>query len=291
MIHEIEARTLLSHNKTPDSWFGVKYNMNIYRGCQHRCIYCDSRSECYKLENFDDVLVKINALDLLRRELASKRVKGTVGTGSMSDPYGPVESQYRLTGQALQIISEFGFPLHLLTKSDLVVRDLDTLQEINERTMAVVGFTLTTVDDDLARRIEPGAPLPSARLRAMAALAQRGVHVGAAVMPVLPFIEDSTRNMNSIIRAVSQYGGEYILYSMGVTLRDRQRDYFYARLDEEFPGIKAKYMRAYGERYECRSLNWRELERTAEDECARLGLQTCTPKWQPSASPDQLSLF
>ena len=129
MIKEITAKVLLNPVKQPDDWFGLKYNMNLYRGCQHQCIYCDSRSECYQIENFKDVLVKVNAIDLLRKELASKRVKGTVGTGAMQDPYTPSEARLNMTGQALEVIAQFRFPVHVITKSDLVLRDLDTLRD------------------------------------------------------------------------------------------------------------------------------------------------------------------
>ena len=133
MIREIQAKVLLSHAKQPDPWFGIKYGMNLYWGCQHQCIYCDSRSECYQIENFADILVKVNGIELLRKELASKRVKGTVGTGSMNDPYMPLEEELNLTGRALKVIAQFGFPVHVITKSDLVLRDLDTLP--NQRTV------------------------------------------------------------------------------------------------------------------------------------------------------------
>jgi len=166
MIKEINAKVILNPVKQPDDWFGLKYNMNLYRGCQHQCIYCDSRSECYQIENFSDVLVKVNAIDLLRDELSRKRVKGTIGTGSMNDPYMPLEAKRNLTGQALQVIAEYHFPVHIVTKSDLVLKDLDTLHEIN-RVYAAVSFTITTTDDQLGKKLEPGAPRVSERLAAM----------------------------------------------------------------------------------------------------------------------------
>jgi DNA repair photolyase len=157
---------MLSHVKQPDTWFGLKYNMNLYRGCQHQCIYCDSRSECYQIENFSDILYKENAIELLENELARKRVKGTIGTGSMNDPYMPVEKKLKLTRRALELIARFRFPVHIITKSDLVLRDLDLLQRINE-VYTAVSFTITTADDQLAKKLEPGASPPSARFRAM----------------------------------------------------------------------------------------------------------------------------
>jgi DNA repair photolyase len=162
MIREIQAKTLLARVKGRDDWFGLYYNMNLYRGCQHQCIYCDSRSECYQIEDFNhDVLVKANAIDLLRRELPGKRVIGTIGTGSMNDPYMPLEADVRLTRRALEIIAGSGFPVHIITKSDLVLRDVDLLEEISHKAYAAVTFTITTADDALSKRIEPGAPVSS----------------------------------------------------------------------------------------------------------------------------------
>jgi DNA repair photolyase len=183
MIHEVTARTLLASAKQPDPWFGIKYTMNLYRGCQHQCIYCDSRSECYQIENFADVLVKVNAIDLLKKELPRKRVKGTIGTGSMSDPYLPLEATRRLTAQALEVIAAQQFPVHVLTKSDLVLRDLETLRVIGEL-YAAISFTITTAYDELGQKVEPGAPSVSRRFAAMARLAGAGLLTGALLMPV-----------------------------------------------------------------------------------------------------------
>lgn len=251
MIREIQAKVLLSHVKQPDDWFGLKYNMNLYRGCQHRCIYCDSRSECYRIEDFDhEILVKANAIDLLRKELASKRVKGTIGTGSMNDPYMPVEADVNLTGQALDAIAEFRFPVHVMTKSDLVLRDLDTLCRIN-RVYTAVSFTITTADDELGRKLEPGAPLVSKRFRAMKALAEHGIRTGVTMMPILPFIEDDEENVRQIVEQAHAHGASYVIPWFGMSLRDRQRAYYYERLDQLFPGLKREYQRVYGDQYSC----------------------------------------
>ena len=230
MIQEITAKVLLSHMKQPDDWFGLRYNMNLYRGCQHQCIYCDSRSLCYGIEDFADILVKENAIDLLRKELAGKRVKGTIGTGSMNDPYMPLEAKIGLTRRALEVIAEFRFPVHVLTKGDLVLRDLDLLQRISE-IYAAVSFTITTADDALARKLEPGAASPSARFRAMRTLADHGILSGVTMMPILPFIEDSEENIAEIVRQAHESGASYIIPAFGMTLRDRQRAYYYDKLD------------------------------------------------------------
>ena len=157
-IKEIQAKMLLASVKQPDMFFGLKYNMNLYRGCMHRCIYCDSRSECYGVDGFDkEILVKVNAIDLLRDELSRKRFKGVIGLGSMNDPFMPIEKEINLAGRALAIIAEFGFAVHIITKSDLILKDLESLRAIS-RVYASISFTVTTADDDLAAKVEPLTP-------------------------------------------------------------------------------------------------------------------------------------
>jgi len=290
MIHEIQAKTLLATVRGDDRIFGLKYNLNLYRGCEHQCIYCDSRSECYGIENFHDVLVKVNAIELLEKELPRKRVKGTIGFGSMSDPYTPVERRYELTRRALQVIARHAFPAFLITKSDLVLRDADVLQDVG-RVYAGVCFTLTTVDDELARRVEPGAPLPSARLRAMAALSGQGILTGVTLMPVLPFLEDNEANIGAIIEQTAAHGGQFIIPWFGMSLRDRQRAYYYEQLDRLFPGLRVQYERAYGQQYGCPARQYRRLAQYCDQLCARLGLATHVLRYAPPVSEQQLSLF
>lgn len=274
MIREIYAKTLLAHIRHPDPWFGIKYNMNLYRGCEHQCIYCDSRSECYQIEDFRDVLVKVNALQLLERELPRKRVKGMVGTGSMNDPYTPVEAQRNMTGQALEIIARHGFPVHIITKSDMVLKDLETLCAINARTRAVVSFTVTAADDALSRIVEPGAPPTSARLAALKVLAEHGIYTGVTMMPILPFIEDTEENVTAIVAAAHAAGARYILPGFGMTLRDRQRAWYYDQLDRHFPGLRARYERTFGDRYSAPCRNVRRLEALFDGLCRQYGIRT-----------------
>lgn len=266
-IREIEAKTILGTVRQPDPIFGLKYNLNLYRGCQHQCIYCDSRSACYQIEDFEhEVLVKVNAPEVLERELARKRIKGTVGTGSMNDPYMPLEAQYHLTRRILQLLLKYGFGVHIITKSALVERDMDLLAAIGQ-TYAAVTFTITTVDDGLAQKLEPGAPISSRRFEAMARLATNGVYTGVSLMPILPFIEDQEDNIRGIVRQVAEAGGKYIIPWFSVTLRDRQRDYFYQKLDSLFPGVRQRYEKTYGERYGCVPINARRLEKVFNDAC------------------------
>jgi DNA repair photolyase len=282
MIQEIQAKTMLARVKGDDDWFGLYYNMNLYRGCQHQCIYCDSRSECYQIGNFNtEVLVKANAIELLRRELASKRLVGTIGTGSMHDPYMPLEKEFRLTHQALKTIADFGFPVHTITKSDLVLRDLDLFAAIQEQTHAAITFTITTADDDLSRKLEPGAPVSSRRFAALQDLSRRGILTGITMMPVLPFIEDTEENIHQIVTLAAGHGARYILPSFGMTLRDRQRTFFYAKLDREFSGIRLRYEKAFGERYFASAQNGSKLMDVFTGLCSHHGIDKRIPKFTP----------
>ncbi len=288
MTTEIVAKTLLSSAKRPDSWFGIKYTMNLYRGCQHQCIYCDSRSECYQIENFAEIQVKVNALERLSDEIRRKKTKGTIGTGSMNDPYMPIEAQHRLTRGALEIIAAAKFPVHIITKSDLVLRDLDILQEIG-KVYAAVSFTITSADDALSKKMEPGAPVSSRRFSALKTLSECGMTAGVTMMPILPFIEDSDENIRALVRMAGEAGAKYIIPSFGLTLRDRQRAYYYNKLDQLFPGVREKYQRRYGERYWAESPRAQRLGEIFNEECARLGIATKMPFYQPEG--EQLKLF
>ncbi len=290
-IHEIQAKTLLASNPRPDPWFGIRYNMNIYRGCEHQCIYCDSRSECYQIENFADVLVKVNAIERLEDELPRKRQKGVIGTGSMSDPYGPIEATYNLTGRAMQVIARLGFPAHIITKSDLILKDIEALAEI-AREYAAISFTITTTDDDLALKIEPGAPPPSRRFAALAALAEQGAHAGVTMMPLLPYITDSPENIAAIMARAYECGARYVMPGFGLTMRNRQREYFYDKLDAHFPGLRPRYERDYGERYQCPSSRAPYLSQVYEELRVKLGLSDRVPPYHaPEPATRQLALF
>ena len=293
-VREIEAKTLLSSATRPDPWFGIKYTMNLYRGCGHHCIYCNSRSECYQIEDFDgEVLVKSNALDLLKKELPRKRVKGYVGTGSMNDPYQPLERVRGLTRGALEIVAASHFPVHVITKSDLVVRDADLLCAVRDVTGprgAAISFTVTTPHDDLSRKLEPGAPPSSARFAALEALAARGLWTGVTLMPALPFIEDDEESVRRVVTRAAECGARYVIPAFGMTLRNRQRVYFYEHLDVLFPGLREKYERTYGERYSAGSPNAGRLERAFDDLAKRYGLERAVHPYE-AGEPRQLRLL
>jgi len=289
-IAPAKAKKLLSHVKQPDDWFGLKYNMNLYRGCQHQCIYCDTRSECYQIKHFEnEIIYKENSLQLLRKELASKRVKDTIGLGSMNDPYQPLETDKKLTREALKIIFEFKFPVHIITKSDLILRDIDLLKQISE-IYATVSFSITTTDDELAKIIEPGAVLVSNRLNAIQELNKNGIQAGIVMMPILPFIEDNAKNITNIVTKGHEYSTAYILPSFGMTMRDRQRDYYYKKLDEYFPGMKQKYIKKFGENYSCSVNNYHHLKKTFDELCNKYDIPKSIPKFK-AETDEQLILF
>jgi DNA repair photolyase len=292
MIREIQAKSILNTFKQPDPIFRQKYNMNLYRGCQHQCIYCDSRSACYQIEDFNhEVLVKSNAVELLEKQLSRKRVKGMIGTGSMNDPYMPLEAQRNMTRGALEVIARYHFPVHVQTKSDLVLRDVDILKDIN-RVYTVVSFTVTCADDELSRKVEPGAPVSSRRMKAMRTLREEGIHSGIMLMPVLPFIEDNRENITRIVEQAHESGAEYIVAFFGMSLRDRQREYFYQKLDLLFPGLRRKYEHTYGDRYSCLVPGADRLKKLFHDLCSGCDIPTQIPvTGTGQADSGQLPLF
>lgn len=291
----IPAKTIVSGYAKSNSWFGCNYNMNIYKGCCHGCIYCDSRSECYGVENFDEVRAKENALAVIERELKSKRKKGVIGTGAMSDPYNPFERELRLTRGALELINKYGFGVAAATKSNLVVRDIDVLKEIAKHSPVLIKLTVTAADDELCRKIEPHAPISSERFEAIRRLSDAGIFAGVLLMPVLPFIEGSAENIGGIIERAHKSGAKFIYPAFGVTLRQNQRDWFYDRLDALFPGVKEKYIESFGNSYECRCPNQQELWELFRSECGKYGIiyrmDEIIRSYKEGYDDGQLSLF
>ncbi|AFQ45299.1 SPL family radical SAM protein [Desulfosporosinus meridiei] len=291
----IPAKTIISGYSGDNKWFGNNYNMNIYKGCSHGCIYCDSRSECYHVENFDNVRAKENALTLIHRDLKSKRKTGVIGTGAMSDPYNPIEKEYELTRGALKLINSFGFGISIATKSNLVTRDIDILNKIRQHSPTLIKLTITTCDDVLCKKIEPNVAVSSQRFSALKQLAENKIFAGILLMPVLPFIEDNAENISGIIRLASENGAKFIYPAFGVTLRQNQRDWYYRKLDEIFPHLKEKYARQYGNSYECHSPSSNELWQLMKSECERLGMlykmDDIIRAYKKGYCNDQLRLF
>lgn len=267
----IPAKTVVTRNKST-AWFGCEYNMNIYKGCCHGCIYCDSRSDCYRVEDFDRVRAKDNALAVIRDDLRRKVKPGVVATGSMSDPYNPFEVQQQLTRHGLELINAYDFGVAIATKSPLVTRDIDLLCDIREHSPVLVKMTVTTADDALSRRLEPHVAPTSERFAAIRQLADSGIYCGILLMPVLPFITDNEENILEIVRMAKESGARFLYPDFGVTLRQNQRLYFYARLDELFPGLKERNITTFGERYHCTSPQARALFHSFAAACDSAGL-------------------
>lgn len=270
-METVPAKHILTRNKSPD-WFGTDHTMNLYRGCSHGCVYCDSRSECYWDDTFDTVKVKEKALELLRDELRRKTRPAFIGMGSMSDPYNPLEGELELTRKALMLIHAYGCGVAVCTKSDLILRDADLYADIQKQAPVICKLTVTTVDDALARKLEPGAPSPSKRLKALEGLSGQGIFTGVVLMPVLPFLEDSVENVLAVVDAAAAAGARFVYPAFGMTLRDRQRAYYYQALDREFPGMKERYVRQYGDRYWCVSPKAKVLWTAFSERCREKGL-------------------
>ena len=261
-MHFVDAKGIVTVN-------GGRHGMNIYRGCTHGCIYCDSRSKCYQFtHDFEDIEVKQNAPELLEKALRSKRKKCMIGTGSMSDPYMHCEEELRLTGKCLEVIHKYGFGVAIQTKSDLILRDIDLLDEINQSAKCVVQMTLTTYDDDLCRILEPNVCNTKRRIEVLAMMNERGIPTVVWMTPILPFINDTKENITAILNECARVGVKGIIdFGMGLTLREGDREYFYAALDRHFPGLKKQYIQRYGNAYELPSPNAKDLIKTLQQFC------------------------
>lgn len=269
----IIAKSILHKNKSSD-WFGADYNMNLYRGCCHGCIYCDSRSDCYGIEDFDKVRCKADAIKLLEQELRHKTRTGVIGTGSMSDPYNPFEKTELLTRRSLELIDKYRFGCVILTKSRLITRDKDIFTAISEHSPMMCKLTITTADDSLSRLIEPNVSLSSERFEALYELSSAGLFTGITLMPVLPFIEDTEENIVKIVRRGAECGVRFIYPAFGMTLRGIQREHYLHSLDRLFPhsGLSEKYAQTFGSSYECISPSAEALWKCFSGECERLGI-------------------
>ena len=263
-MHYVKVKGILSPSN----------GMNLYRGCSHGCIYCDSRSKCYQMNHdFEDIEVKENALELLETALRRKRKRCMIGTGAMTDPYIPLEKKLGYTRKALLLIEKYGFGVALQTKSDLVLRDLDILRRINEKTKAVVQMTLTTADEKLCRIIEPNVSTTNERFEALKALRDAGIPTVVWLCPVLPFINDTEENIRTILGMCVEAGVRGVLcFGMGLTLREGNREYFYRQLDIHFPRLKERYIRTYGNNYVVDSPRSTELMRLYHRICEENGI-------------------
>ena len=290
-MHYVNAKGILTNT-------GGYCGMNIYRGCSHGCIYCDSRSKCYRFTHpFEDIEVKQNAPELLEAALRSKRRKCMIGTGSMSDPYMHCEEKLCLTKRCLEIILKYGFGAAVQTKSDRILRDIDLLDEINKQSKCVVQLTLTTYDDSLCRIIEPDVCNTRRRIEVLEQMQQRNIPTIVWLTPILPFINDTEENIRAILEACVRTGVKGIIcYDMGLTLRDGDREYYYAALDRHFPGLTRKYIETYGNSYELPSPHSSELMALFKDICSQNNIlstpQECFAYLQELPEKNQqLSMF
>lgn len=263
-MHIVEAKGILS----------AKNGMNLYRGCSHGCIYCDSRSSCYHMDhNFEDIEVKGNAIELLEAALKRKRSKCMLGTGSMTDPYIPLEREIGNVRKALALAKRYGFGFSVITKSDLILRDLDLLRAINEETKCVVQMTLTTYDEELCRKIEPNVCTTRARFEVLKELHRAGIPTVVWFCPVLPFINDTEENVIGILNYCIEAGVYGIIcFGMGLTLREGNREYFFKQLDRLFPNMKEKYLQTYGMQYQVTSPKNHELMKLFHHTCESNGI-------------------
>ena len=263
-MHFVQAKGIL----------GLRNGMNIYRGCQHGCIYCDARSSCYQMNHvFEDIEVKQNAIELLEGALKSRRRPAVIGTGSRTDPYMPLERELTFTRRSLEMIEKYGFGATVLTKSDLVLRDLELFQRIHGKAKAVLQMTLTCMDDSVSRLIEPNVCPTSRRVEVLREFQKAGVPTVVWLCPILPFLTDTEENIRAILDACRDTGVKGIIwFGPGLTLREGDREYFYANLDKKFPGMKAEYIRRYGNAYEVMSPNGESLNRLFHDLCRQYGI-------------------
>lgn len=248
--------------------------MNIYRGCTHGCIYCDARSECYGMDHkFEDIEVKVNAPELLEQALRRKRYKCMIGTGSMSDPYMHIEEKLGNMRICLEIIEKYGFGCAILTKSSRILRDIDILKKINQKTKCVVQMTLTTYNEELCKILEPNVSSTRERAEMLNILRDNGIPAVVWLSPILPFINDSEENLRGILEYCVEAGVKGIInFGMGLTLRSGNREYFYSKLDKHFPGLKDKYIRTYGRSYQIFSPNNDVLMKIFYSVCAKNGI-------------------
>lgn len=290
-MHFVDAKGILTGS-------GGHYGMNLYRGCTHGCIYCDSRSKCYQFtHDFEDIEVKQNAPELLEAALKSKRKKGMIGTGSMSDPYMHCEEQLRLTRKCLEVILQQGFGVAVQTKSDRILQDMDLLEKINREAKCVVQITLTTYDDELCRILEPNVCNTKRRIEVLEKLQERGIPTVVWLTPILPFINDTEENVKAILEECIRVGVKGIIcFDMGLTLREGDREYYYAALDKHFPGLKQQYIQRYGNAYELPSPKSRELMSLFRNTCKAHGImyspEECFQYMQEIPEKyEQMSLF
>ncbi len=289
-MHYVQAKGILSATN----------GMNMYRGCQHGCIYCDARSTCYQINHpFEDIEVKENAPELLERALKGKRNKCMIGTGSMTDPYIPLEKKQRLTRRLLELIDRYEFGLAIQTKSNLILRDLDLLKSINKKSKCIVQMTLTTYDETLCKKLEPNVCTTKERFEVLKTLRDNGIQTVVWLSPFLPLLNDTEENIRGLLDyCIEAEVFGIICFGIGVTLREGDRAYFYEKLDEKFPGLKQRFHAKYGNAYEINSDHNDELMRIVRQKCKEHDIEYNSNKvfaymheYESHQEAEQLTLF
>lgn len=289
-MHYVEAKSILTSTN----------GMNMYRGCQHGCIYCDARSTCYHIDHvFEDIAVKQNAPQLLEKVLRGKKKKCMIGTGGMTDPYMPLEKEQKLTRRLLEIIDQYEFGLAIQTKSNLILRDLDLLQSINEKSKCIVQMTMTTYDEALCKKIEPNVCTTKERFEVLKTMRDHGIQTVVWLSPFLPLLNDTEENIRGLMDYCIEAGVYGIIcFGIGVTLREGDREYFYEKLDEKFPGLKQKFHAKYGNAYEISSDHNDELMHIVRTKCKEHGIVSNANKvfdymhaYESHQAAEQLTLF
>lgn len=270
----VKTRTIMTKSDQGEKWFGIDYHMNLYKGCSFGCIYCDSRSDCYHINDFDTVKTKVDALAILEQELSSKGYKGVVSFGTLSDPYNKEEEKLELTRNALKLILKYGFGVSIDTKSDLILRDIDLLKEIAKNNSVIIKISITTADDKLAKNIEPFVPSSTRRFEVLSELRKNGLYAGILMTPVLPFLTDTEDNIRAMVKKSKESKANFIYTKMGMNLRTNQRTYYYEKLDKLYPGLSIDYEAVYGNKYVCSSLQYRHLMELFLDLCHQNGILT-----------------
>lgn len=263
----VKTRTIMTKSDQGNRWFGIDYHMNLYKGCSFGCIYCDSRSDAYHIDNFEKIRSKVNALEILEEELASKQYKGVVSFGTLSDPYNEQEEIYKITRGALELINKYGFGVSIDTKSDLILRDIDLLKEIQKNNNVIIKISITTYDDKLAKFLEPHVISSTRRFEVLKVLRENNIYAGVLMTPVLPFITDNEDNIKKCVQLSKENNAKFIYTKMGMTLRKKVREYYYENIDKLYPGLSNDYQAVYEKNLVCNPLKYKDLLETFVNEC------------------------
>lgn len=268
----IKTRTIMTKSNQGNLWFGIDYHMNLYRGCSFGCIYCDSRSDVYHIKNFDKIKIKANALKILEEELATKKIKGVVSFGTLSDPYNELESDLCLTRGALELIKKYGFGVSIDTKSDLILRDIDLLKEIAKNNSVIIKISITTSDDKLAKILEPNVISSTKRFQVLKILRENNLYAGVLMTPVLPFITDKEENIKEMVKKSSQNNAKFIYTKLGLSLKSNVKDYYYEHIDKYYKGLVNDYKVVYNTSNYCKPLRYPEILEMFVKECNKYNL-------------------